>query len=164
MPGQDPEVVAAAWKAAGEVQDPELPGLTISDLGMIRDIRIEDERTVVSLTPTYSGCPAQFVIESAVVTALRVIGHDPKVVRVLDPPWTTDWITDRGRRKLLESGIAPPENESLTSSSLFARRIVHCPRCGSQQTERISEFGSTACKALYRCTACLEPFDYFKCI
>lgn len=141
------------WLA--EVADPEIPVLTITDLGIVRDVDCSDGVTV-SLTPTYSGCPATEVIEAAVVTALEERGvDDVRIRRVLSPPWTTDWISEEGRRKLKVYGIAPPERRD---------RSVACPRCESANTECVSEFGSTACKASYRCLDCLEPFEYFKCL
>ena len=142
-----------AWLS--EVADPEIPVLTIVDLGIVRDVDCSDGVTV-SLTPTYSGCPATEVIESSVVAALEERGVDNvKIRRVLSPPWTTDWITAEGRDKLRLYGIAPPERRD---------RAIACPRCSSENTERISEFGSTACKASYKCLDCLEPFEYFKCL
>ena len=138
-----------------EVADPEIPVLTITDLGIVRDVDCSDGVTV-SLTPTYSGCPATETIETSVVAALEERGvADVRIKRVLSPPWTTDWISKDGREKLRLYGIAPPERR---------QRSVACPRCGSDQTERVSEFGSTACKAAYRCDECLEPFEYFKCL
>ena len=138
-----------------EVADPEIPVLTITDLGIVRDVDCSDGVTV-SVTPTYSGCPATEVIEAAVATALEERGvNDVTVKRVLSPPWTTDWISEEGRRKLKAYGIAPPERRD---------RTVACPRCESGKTECVSEFGSTACKASYRCLDCLEPFEYFKCL
>ena len=138
-----------------EVADPEIPVLTITDLGIVRDVDCSDGVTV-SLTPTYSGCPATEAIESSVVAALQEYGvEDVKIRRVLSPPWTTDWISSEGREKLRVYGIAPPERRD---------RPIACPRCGSAQTEQVSEFGSTACKAAYKCLECLEPFEYFKCL
>ena len=138
-----------------EVADPEIPVLTIMDLGIVRDVDCSDGVTV-SLTPTYSGCPATEAIEASVVAALEDHGvSNVRIRRLLSPPWTTDWISKEGREKLKIYGIAPPERRD---------RPVACPRCNSADTERISEFGSTACKASYRCTSCLEPFEYFKCL
>ena len=140
-----------AWLS--EVADPEIPVLTITDLGIVRDVDVSDGVTV-SLTPTYTGCPATEVIERSVVTALEEHGvRDVRIRRVLSPPWTTDWITEEGRNKLRVYGIAPPERRD---------RPVACPRCASTDTEKVSEFGSTACKSLHRCLDCLEPFDHFK--
>lgn len=137
------------------VADPEIPVLTIMDLGIVRDVNCDDAVTV-SLTPTYSGCPATEAIERSVVTALEERGvSDVRIKRVLSPPWTTDWISEEGRRKLRVYGIAPPERRD---------RPIACPRCNSENTEIVSEFGSTACKASYKCVDCLEPFEYFKCL
>lgn len=141
------------WLA--EVADPEIPVLSIMDLGIVRDVDCGD-RITVSLTPTYSGCPATEAIEASVVAALADQGvEDVRVERVLSPPWTTDWISEEGREKLRVYGIAPPQRQD---------QPITCPRCESEQTERVSEFGSTACKAAYRCCVCLEPFEYFKCL
>ncbi len=142
-----------AWLA--DVPDPEIPVLSILDLGIVRDVSVE-EGVTVSLTPTYSGCPATEVIESSVLEALKNQGLESIVIkRVLSPPWTTDWISDEGREKLHDYGIAPP---------VQANRSIACPQCESVRTERVSEFGSTACKAAWRCRDCLEPFEYFKCL
>ena len=137
------------------VPDPEIPVLTITDLGIVRDVDCSDGVTV-SLTPTYSGCPATEAIEVSVEAALAERGVcDVRIKRVLSPPWTTDWISEAGRQKLRVYGIAPPERRD---------RPIACPRCDSTSTQIISEFGSTACKASYRCVDCLEPFEYFKCL
>lgn len=150
------------WLA--EVPDPEIPVLSITDLGIVRDVDCESG-VVVSLSPTYSGCPATEVIESSVVAALEDQGvADVSIKRVLSPPWTTDWISDIGREKLRKYGIAPPEKGASKRALLQGNLAVPCPRCDSGKTEQISEFGSTACKASYRCTDCLEPFEYFKCL
>ena len=138
-----------------DVADPEIPVLTITDLGIVRDVHCDDGVTV-SLTPTYSGCPATEAIEASVVAALEERGVDNvRIRRVLSPPWTTDWISDKGREKLRIYGIAPPQRRDGP---------VACPRCDSTKTEVVSEFGSTACKASHRCLDCLEPFEYFKCL
>ncbi|MFK7755095.1 MAG: 1,2-phenylacetyl-CoA epoxidase subunit PaaD [Sedimentitalea sp.] len=152
-----------AWAAAAAVLDPEVPCVTVADLGILRWVRLEENRAVAGVTPTYSGCPAVLAIELAVESALRDAGFDARIERVMAPPWTTDWITPDGREKLRAYGIAPPENGS-GKRALFGETTVTCPRCASTATEKLSEFGSTACKAQYRCTACAEPFDYFKCI
>lgn len=150
------------WLA--EVPDPEIPVLTIMDLGIVRDVRCDDG-IVVSLAPTYSGCPATEVIESSVIAALEDRGlTEVSIERVLSPPWTTDWISDAGRDKLRVYGIAPPEKGGSKRELLHGSPTVACPRCASEDTEQVSEFGSTACKAAYRCKACLEPFEYFKCL
>ena len=154
---------ARAWAAAAQVPDPEVPCVTVADLGILRDVRMEDGTAVADVTPTYSGCPATLAIEMAIETALLEAGFQARINRVLSPAWTTDWITEAGRDKLRAYGIAPPEGGG-SKLALFGEVTVTCPRCGSRSTERVSEFGSTACKAQYRCTACAEPFDYFKCI
>jgi ring-1,2-phenylacetyl-CoA epoxidase subunit PaaD len=147
-----------------EVADPEIPVLSITDLGIVRDVSVNDE-VIVSLAPTYSGCPATEVIEKSVVDALHEHGvTDVSIKRVLSPPWTTDWISAEGRDKLRAYGIAPPEHGTSKRELLRGDRSVACPRCNSQKTEVVSEFGSTACKAAYKCSDCLEPFEYFKCI
>ncbi len=148
----------------GEVPDPEIPALSIIDLGIVRDVNVASEVTV-DLTPTYSGCPATEFIEKSVLDALHDRGiDDVSIRRVLSPPWTTDWITDAGRMKLKEYGIAPPEQGGSKRELLHGNRVVSCPQCDSEKTARVSEFGSTACKAHYKCNDCLEPFEYFKCI
>ena len=150
------------WLA--EVPDPEIPVVSIMDLGIVRDVQCNG-RVVVSLAPTYSGCPATEAIEANVVAALQERGIvDVAIKRVLSPPWTTDWISAAGCEKLREYGIAPPTQGSSKRDLLGVGQVVPCPRCASQATELVSEFGSTACKASYRCTDCLEPFEYFKCL
>lgn len=147
-----------------EVPDPEIPVLTITDLGIVRDVTVNGE-VVVALTPTYTGCPATEVIEQSVVSALHDHGVEKvSINRVLSPPWTTDWISEEGRDKLRDYGIAPPEPGGSKRALLHGERSIACPRCSSTQTSLVSEFGSTACKASYKCSECLEPFEYFKCI
>jgi ring-1,2-phenylacetyl-CoA epoxidase subunit PaaD len=147
-----------------KVPDPEVPVLSITDLGIVRDVVVNGE-VVVALTPTYTGCPATEVIEQSVIDALHEQGvKDVVINRVLSPPWTTDWISDEGREKLREYGIAPPQPGASKRAMLQGDRAIACPRCNSVDTSLVSEFGSTACKASYKCTACLEPFEYFKCI
>ena len=154
-----------AWVAAAAVLDPEVPAVTVAELGILRAVDIDDQgRAVAQVTPTYSGCPAVLAIELAIEAALRQAGFDPVIERVLAPAWTTDWITEAGREKLRAYGIAPPVVGSSSKRALFGEITVACPRCASTQTSKLSEFGSTACKAQYRCNACHEPFDYFKCI
>lgn len=153
-----------AWAAAASVPDPEVPCVSVAELGILRDVRLEDGIAVADVTPTYSGCPATMAIELSIEVALREAGFEPRINRVLSPAWTTDWITDEGREKLRSYGIAPPEESSGSKMALFAETKVTCPRCGSQETRKISEFGSTACKAQYQCVSCAEPFDYFKCL
>jgi ring-1,2-phenylacetyl-CoA epoxidase subunit PaaD len=153
-----------AWEAAASVVDPEIPVLGIADLGVLRDVRIENGRVEAFITPTYSGCPAMLAITLDIEIALERAGfHAPKITTVLSPAWTTDLMTPEGRAKLHAYGVVPPA-QNAGRRALFGVERVDCPRCGSADTERISEFGSTACKALYRCRACAEPFDYFKCI
>lgn len=150
------------WLA--QVPDPEIPVLSITDLGIVRAVDCESG-VVVSLAPTYSGCPATEVIEASVIAALEDRGiADVAIRRVLSPPWTTEWITDSGREKLKKYGIAPPEKGGSKRALLGGKPQVACPRCASENTELVSEFGSTACKAAYRCGDCLEPFEYFKCL
>jgi ring-1,2-phenylacetyl-CoA epoxidase subunit PaaD len=152
-----------AWQVAAAVKDPEVPVLTIEDLGVLRDVAVDGDRIRVDITPTYSGCPAMDAIRDDVELALTRAGFDHVEVRlVLSPAWTTDWMTEAGRRKLRAYGIAPPQPGS-SRRALFASEQVDCPRCASPDTECIAEFGSTSCKSLYRCRACREPFDAFKC-
>lgn len=156
------EELAKARKIAAAVPDPELPFLSVSDLGILRKVTLEDDVIVATLTPTYIGCPAVSVIEQDVLQALSSAGFNARIVRSDTPAWTTAWITPVGIDKLRNNGISPPETQPM-SDALFATRVVACPRCQSTHTEKISEFGSTPCKAQYRCTACSEPFDHFKC-
>ena len=151
-----------AWTAAAEVTDPEVPVLTIADLGILRDVAETPDGVEVLITPTYSGCAAIGMIAIEVELALARAGIPGRVRTVLSPAWTTDWMTEDGRRKLLEYGIAPPVPGS-SRRALFGVDQVACPRCGSGSTEVMAEFGSTSCKALWRCLSCREPFDYFKC-
>lgn len=154
-----------AWEAAAAVLDPEVPALTIEDLGVLREVRVAGDGAVeVAITPTYSGCPAMTMIAVEVERALAAAGFSgARVKTVLSPAWTTDWMSQEGRRKLLEYGIAPPARTS-GRRALFGIEAIACPRCGSQDTEEIAAFGSTACKALWRCRSCREPFDAFKCL
>jgi ring-1,2-phenylacetyl-CoA epoxidase subunit PaaD len=158
---------AAAWVALRAVADPEIPLLSVVDLGLIRHVTCGDDGDIeVGLSPTYSGCPATAVIRGSVIAALRAAGFSQtRVVEVLTPPWSSDWISVEGRQKLLRCGIAPPAQAVASPRGLWLDAPeVHCPRCESSNTEELSRFGSTPCKALYRCKACLEPFEYFKCI
>lgn len=160
--------IAAAWAALDGVPDPEVPVLSVRDLGIVREVMETDDGIEVVLTPTYSGCPATEVIADSVRQALDAAGLGPvKLTQRLAPAWTTDWISDAGRGKLLAYGIAPPGGTSAVAPGgvgtiRIRPRDVACPQCGSSQTERLSAFGSTACKALYRCLACREPFEHFK--
>jgi len=153
------------WNYLEEVSDPEIPVLTIVDLGVVRAVSIGEDLCTVVITPTYSGCPAMKVIEEDIIKLLNEKGiASVKVDLILFPPWTTDWISENGKNKLREYGIAPPENEVDKSVLFAAPTIVPCPLCRSKNTKMISQFGSTACKAHYQCNDCLEPFDYFKCL
>jgi ring-1,2-phenylacetyl-CoA epoxidase subunit PaaD len=142
-----------------QVTDPEIPVLSLQDLGVIRNIETDDEQITITITPTYSACPAMEVMEQDIIDVLKKEGRKVglptkiKVITQLSPAWTTDWITDEGKKSLLKYGIMPPTRSG---------KII-CPQCKSKEVELLSQFGSTACKALYRCKDCLEPFDYFKC-
>ncbi len=154
------------WAILETVTDPEIPVLSVTDMGIVREVRsLESGPVEIVITPTYSGCPAMNTIEVNIKAALQENGFDHvKVSTVLHPAWTTDWLTEAGRQKLEAYGIAPPLRGTEDKKALFAReRAVPCPLCKSTHTEMISQFGSTPCKALYRCKDCLEPFDYFKC-
>jgi ring-1,2-phenylacetyl-CoA epoxidase subunit PaaD len=156
--------IERARAASAAVLDPEIPVLTLEDLGLLRGVERVDGRIVVKLTPTYSGCPATLAIKLEVETALVKAGFpDARVETVLWPPWTTDDLTEEGRRKLRQYGIAPPAGRA-TVRALFGQERVACPKCGAEATAKISEFGSTPCKALWRCLSCAEPFDAFKCL
>jgi ring-1,2-phenylacetyl-CoA epoxidase subunit PaaD len=166
-PGDANRWVSLAWTALAAVEDPEIPALSIVDLGLIRFVERRPDGTLeVGLSPTYVGCPATEVIRRSVEHALGTAGVGAfAVITVLSPAWTSDWITADGRRKLEAYGIVPPEQSASSMHELLRKgRPVGCPRCRSIDTECISEFGSTPCKALHRCRACLEPFEYFKCI
>jgi ring-1,2-phenylacetyl-CoA epoxidase subunit PaaD len=154
----------AAWAALALVPDPEVPALSVCDLGIVREVHADEAGTQVVLTPTYSGCPATEVIAASVREALLGAGLGPvTVTQRLAPAWTTDWMSEAGRRKLRAYGIAPPEACASGSQAIRIRpRQLACPRCGSTDTERLSAFGSTACKALHRCLSCREPFEHFK--
>lgn len=160
--------VRTAYAVAAAVTDPELPMLTLADLGVLRSVDDEGERVVVTITPTYSGCPAMATMRDDLVHALTDEGFDDVEVRIsLSPAWTTDWITDRGRAALAAHGIsapgpAPRRDGPVALTLAPVRRSITCPRCGSGATALVSEFAATACKAMYRCTDCLEPFDHVK--
>jgi ring-1,2-phenylacetyl-CoA epoxidase subunit PaaD len=148
------------------VTDPEVPVLTIFDLGIVRDIKIQNDIVEVIITPTYSGCPAMDVISMTIRIALAQEGFDNvKISQVLSPAWTTDWMSEEGKQKLKAYGIAPPQYKQVVCEpELFGKEeAIQCPRCNSYNTRLVSQFGSTACKALYQCNDCKEPFDYFKC-
>jgi len=162
-PTGDADLRRRAWAAAAQVVDPEIPVLTIADLGVLREVAVSDGHVEVAITPTYSGCPAMNMIALEIELALEREGiRKSKIRTVLSPAWTTDWMSEDGRRKLREYGIAPPQAGS-GRRALFGVQQVECPQCGSENTELLSEFGSTSCKALWRCKSCREPFDYFKC-
>jgi ring-1,2-phenylacetyl-CoA epoxidase subunit PaaD len=148
-----------------EVSDPEIPVLSVIDLGVVRDAQLINGDWLITITPTYSGCPAMKTMEEDILSKLKEKGIDSaKVELVLAPAWSTDWLSENGRIKLREYGIAPPEHE-VDKSVLFAEpTVVPCPKCSSRNTRMVSQFGSTACKALYQCNDCQEPFDYFKCL
>lgn len=146
-----------------DVDDPELPHVTIGDLGIVRSVAVDAGRATVLLTPTYTGCPATEQIRDDVADAVRAAGYEPDVRLVMSPAWTTDWITERGRERLLAAGISPPP--PVTEPGVTAvEPPVACPRCGSRRTRVISHFGGTACKATYVCSACSEPFEHFKAL
>jgi ring-1,2-phenylacetyl-CoA epoxidase subunit PaaD len=167
VPRRD-QAAAQVWDVAATVCDPEIPVLTIEDLGILRDVRVDDDaghrRVEVTITPTYSGCPAMDAIGDDVVTALAGQGYaDVRIKLVLSPAWTTDWMTDSGKAKLEEYGIAPPTGRSgVRSGPIRLGLSVKCPQCSSLNTHELARFGSTSCKALYVCQDCKEPFDYFK--
>jgi ring-1,2-phenylacetyl-CoA epoxidase subunit PaaD len=155
------------WEILGDVKDPEIPVLSLVDLGVVRSAQLDPEGCpIIVITPTYSGCPAMQVMEDDIRVRLQLAGYKGiRIETVLSPAWTTDWITERGREALRGYGIAPPEQATSDKAALLGHpRQVTCPHCGSRNTAMLSQFGSTPCKALYRCSDCLEPFDYFKCI
>ncbi len=153
------------WEWLEDVFDPEVPVLTVVDLGVVRGVEVNGTEVKITITPTYSGCPAMRVIEEDIRRKLLSEGlTNLNIETKLSPAWTTDWLTEKGRQKLKEYGIAPPEDE-VDKSLLFAKPlVVPCPNCNSRETKMVSEFGSTACKAHYNCLSCKEPFDYFKCL
>ena len=163
MNASDQALIDRARTAASAVVDPEIPVLTIADLGILRDVTVQDGQVEVRITPTYSGCVAMNMIAVEVDLALARAGIPGARIRtVLHPAWTTDWLTDAGRRKLHEYGVAPPLPGG-GRRALFGEDTVPCPRCGALDTKQLAEFASTSCKALWQCQACREPFDYFKC-
>lgn len=148
-----------------QVSDPEIPVLSIMDMGVVRSAIIENSIVKVEITPTYSGCPAMDVIGDDIKKALMEAGYNSEIELILSPAWTTDWITPRGRKALEAYGIAAPlEAEADKEALLHGKRLVKCPQCGSTNTKMVSQFGSTACKAQFQCDDCQEPFDYFKCL
>jgi ring-1,2-phenylacetyl-CoA epoxidase subunit PaaD len=160
-----PATEQKVWDILRNVNDPEVPVLSITDLGIVRDVKINDDKISVIITPTYSGCPAMDVI--AMDIRLKMIENGYRNVSVdmqLSPAWTTEWMSEEGKQKLKNFGIAPPNSKQHScATDLFADEMVNCPRCDSVHTELVSRFGSTACKSLYRCLDCKEPFDHFKC-
>ncbi len=156
---------ARIWDWLREVPDPEIPVVSVVDLGIVRDIRWEPKELVVTITPTYSGCPATSLIALEIERAIRYRGvRHVRLEMQISPPWTTDWISEEGREQLKDFGIAPPPRiRQLVERIGGTEAPAECPRCGSNKTVRVSEFGSTPCKALYKCRDCLEPFDLFKC-
>ena len=146
------------------VTDPEVPALNILDLGIVRNVEIKDTEVKIAITPTYSGCPAMDVISIGIRMALMSRGISKVDIELqLSPAWTTDWMTEDGKRKLKAYGIAPPHRRAFQPLGLFEEDKVSCPRCGSEETELVSQFGPTSCKALYKCLSCKEPFEHFKC-
>ena len=159
-----PFSIAQIWDWLSTIPDPEIPAISLTDLGVIREVRWDDDTLVIAVTPTYSGCPATAIINLDIERALRARGVERlRLERRLSPPWTTDWLSEGARGKLRGCGIAPPVAGDRVSGMLGASLTVACPRCGARGAEKISQFGSTPCKAHYRCNDCLEPFDYFKC-
>ena len=153
------------WHLLDDVCDPEIPVLSVTDLGIVRDVKLLENTVEIIITPTYSGCPAMDMIAVNIKAGLQAKGiENVKVTLVFTPAWTTDWMTERGRERLRDYGIAPPEDEITDKMALFSEGPkVACPRCNSLKTKVLSNFGSTACKAMYQCETCKEPFDYFKC-
>ncbi|KQY56170.1 phenylacetate-CoA oxygenase subunit PaaJ [Aeromicrobium sp. Root495] len=166
--GSPVSVLDRARGLAASVTDPEMPMLTLEDLGVLRDVEVDGARVVVTITPTYSGCPAMATMRDDLVHRLHDHGFDDVAVKVsLDPAWSSDWITERGRQALADHGLsapgpAPSLEGPVALTLIPRRRSLACPRCGSSEVELTSEFGPTACKALYRCTSCLEPFEHVK--
>lgn len=159
------ENIAEVWKTLEQVSDPEIPVLSVVDLGIIRDIKQVDDQLEITITPTYSGCPAMDVIEQDVKAALKFSGFDKVTIKTsIHPAWTTDWMSESGKKKLVEYGISPPEHSSDKSALTGQPKEVICPLCRSKNTRLQSQFGSTPCKSLYVCNECSEPFDHFKCI
>jgi ring-1,2-phenylacetyl-CoA epoxidase subunit PaaD len=155
------------WKFLSEIPDPEIPVITITELGVVRDIESTPQKTIITITPTYTGCPAMKLFEDEIIKTLQSKGIETiEIKMVYSPAWTTDWMSDEAREKLRVYGIAPPIKGTEDKGLLFGsdNKIVECPRCKSKNTSLKNQFGSTACKALYQCNDCLEPFDYFKCL
>lgn len=155
------------WEFLSEIPDPEIPVITITELGVVRKVELDGENAIITITPTYTGCPAMKMFEDDIVSNLKAKGFKTVTIKmVFSPAWTTNWMSDFAKEKLRKYGIAPPIDGTEDKGVLFSsdKKIVPCPRCNSKTTELKSQFGSTACKALYQCKNCLEPFDHFKCI
>lgn len=155
------------WDWLDQIPDPEIPVISIVELGVVRKVELNKNKIIVSITPTYTGCPAMHIFEKDIISFLTEKGFNRVKIRTIwSPPWTTDWISDEALEKLKNYGIAPPVKGSADKGTLFSAgpKEVPCPKCGSIETKVISQFGSTACKALYSCNSCKEPFEYFKCI
>ena len=162
------ELEEKIWNAVKDIPDPEIPVITIEELGVLRKVEQQpDGNILIFITPTYSGCPAMKRFEDDIMQTLKEKGLDENVSikTIYDPAWTTDWITDEAKKKLEEYGIAPPAQKSYDKAAILGEQpVVRCPRCKSTNTELVSQFGSTACKAMYKCNDCMEPFEYFKCL
>ncbi|HBH06631.1 MAG TPA: phenylacetate-CoA oxygenase subunit PaaJ [Flavobacteriales bacterium] len=158
--------IEKVWELLNKVPDPEIPVLSVVELGVVRDVYVKENRAEVTITPTYSGCPAMKTFSDDIISQLKKNGFEEVIIHTAyNPPWTTDWMSETARTKLKEYGIAPPQGLAKNSLKLFAKNLpIPCPRCESTDTRRISEFGSTACKSLHQCNTCLDTFDYFKCI
>lgn len=152
----------AIWQILETVMDPEVPVLSVVDLGVIRAVEVVEPQIIVTITPTYTGCPAMDMIAMQIRMALSAAGYEPLVKTILSPAWTTDWMTEKGKQQLKAYGIAPPVGKTIDAAYL-EDLVVPCPQCNSTHTVLVSQFGSTACKALFKCEECKEPFDYFKC-
>ena len=165
-PSQELPNQKAVWKILNEIPDPEIPVISIVELGVVRDLQITNTRINVTITPTYTGCPATKFFENDITAAMKNVGFEEVNINyVYNPAWTTDWLNDESREKLRKYGIAPPDGQSTDKNFLLGKDPeVGCPQCKSKETKMISQFGSTACKSLYQCNECLETFDYFKCI
>ncbi len=153
-------------KVISEIPDPEIPVISIKELGVLRNIFYEEDSLKVVITPTYSGCPAMDRFQKDIIEKLEQLKVKNYEIKMqFDPAWTTDWISDKAKEKLRDYGIAPPTHKTKDKNSLLGnKQRIECPRCKTKETELVSQFGSTACKAMYRCTSCLEPFEYFKCL
>mgnify|MGYP001345285452 FL=1 len=153
-------------KVISEIPDPEIPVISIKELGVLRNIFYEEDSLKVVITPTYSGCPAMDRFQKDIIEKLEQLKVKNYEIKMqFDPAWTTDWISDEAKEKLRDYGIAPPTHKTKDKNSLLGnKQRIECPRCKTKETELVSQFGSTACKAMYRCTSCLEPFEYFKCL